>query len=175
MYVRVIDLVIERFGATVMLTGGNAERELVDSIRSHVREENRQATLPLAGILPFPELCALIEIADIAITNNTGPMHIAAAVKTPVVALFALTNPPEQWRPWRAPYRQLYHDVSCRVCYSRVCPYEHECLQLVTPEMVVDAAADLMQETMPRLLCAYPVGNDYALSEIAGTSSGEVA
>jgi len=175
MYARVIDGVIERFGATVLLTGGNAERELVARIRSHVRAENREATLPLAGILPFPELCALIEIADLAITNNTGPMHIAAAVKTPVVALFALTNPPEQWRPWHVPYRQLYHDVSCRVCYSRVCPYEHECLRLVTPELVVDAAADLMQETIPGLLFMHPADNEHTLSEVAATNIGEVA
>jgi ADP-heptose:LPS heptosyltransferase len=71
-------------------------------------------------------------------------MHVSAAVKTPVVALFALTNPPEQWGPWRVPHRQLYHDVPCRICYSRICPYGHECLRLVTPQSVVDAAAELV-------------------------------
>lgn len=175
MYVRVIDLLIERFGATVVITGANAERDLVARICSHVKEENRKATLPLAGLLPFPGLCALIEIADLTITNNTGPMHIAAAVKTPVVALFALTNPPEQWKPWQSPYRQLYHNVACRICYSRVCPYGHECLRLVTPEMVVDAAADLMQETQPGLLCAHPANNEHALSTIAEMHIREVA
>ncbi|HEY3993946.1 MAG TPA: glycosyltransferase family 9 protein, partial [Ktedonobacteraceae bacterium] len=84
--------------------------------------------------------------ADLVITNNTGPMHIAAAVKTPVVALFALTNPPEQWGPWRVAHRQMYHEVSCRLCYSRVCPYEHDCLRLVTPAMVVAAASELLVE-----------------------------
>jgi hypothetical protein len=74
-------------------------------------------------------------------------MHISAAVKTPVVALFALTNPPEQWGPWRVAHRQLYHDVPCRICYQRVCPYQHECLRLVTPEMVVENAAELLRES----------------------------
>jgi lipopolysaccharide heptosyltransferase II len=175
MYARVIDLLIERFGATVAITGANAERELAARICSHVQEENRKAALPLAGLLPFPELCALIEIADLTITNNTGPMHIAAAVKTPVVALFALTNPPEQWRPWQSPYRQLYHNVACRICYSRVCPYGHECLRLVTPEMVVDGAADLLQEATPGLLRACRADNAREFSEAAEMKIEEVA
>ncbi len=123
--------------------------ELVEKIVGRVQADHRQAILPLAGTLPFPDLCALIEAADLTITNNTGPMHISAAVKTPVIALFALTNPPEQWGPWHVVHRQLYHDVSCRLCYSRICPYGHECLRLVTPEMVVTTAQEVLQETLP--------------------------
>jgi len=113
----------------------------------HVQPDHRASTVALAGTLPFPELCALLEMADLTITNNTGPMHISAAVKTPVVALFALTNPPEQWRPWHVPSRVLYHDVTCRICYSRICPYQHECLRMVSPEMVIQAASELLKET----------------------------
>jgi ADP-heptose:LPS heptosyltransferase len=130
----------------VTVTGGPDEQELVDKVLARVPEEQHQATVGLAGVLPFPELCALIQSADLTITNNTGPMHVSAAVKTPVVALFALTNPPEQWGPWHVPHRQLYHDVPCRICYSRVCPYQHECLRLISPAMVVTAAAELLAE-----------------------------
>ena len=144
MYVKVIDLLIERIGAFVVVTGAEDERLLVEQVLEHVQPENLHATQAMAGVLPFPEFCALIEAADLTITNNTGPMHIAAAVKTPVIALFALTNPPEQWGPWHVPHRQMYHDVSCRICYSRVCPYQHECLRLVSPQMVVDAAIELL-------------------------------
>lgn len=140
MYAEVADLLVERLGATVLLTGAESERELVERIQSRMRF----AATSLAGDVTFPVLCALIDRADVTITNNTGPMHVAAAVGTPVVALFALTNPPEQWGPWMVPYRQLYHDVPCRICYSRVCPFEHECLRLVTPDVVVDAAVDLL-------------------------------
>jgi len=87
-----------------------------------------------------------VAAADLTVTNNTGPMHVAAAVKTPVVALFALTNPPAQWGPWRVPHRQLYHEVPCRLCYSRVCPHGQECLRLVTPAMVVAAAEELLAD-----------------------------
>ena len=149
MYAEVIDLLIERLGATVALTGSDEERELVERILGRVQADHRRSILALAGALPFPGLCALIEAADLTITYYSGPMHISAAVKTPVIALFALTNPPEQWGPWRVVHRQLYHEVSCRLCYSRICPYRHECLRLVTPEMVVATAGEVLQETMP--------------------------
>ncbi|MCZ7572109.1 MAG: glycosyltransferase family 9 protein [Ardenticatenaceae bacterium] len=142
MYAQVANLLVERLGATVVLTGTEEEAPLVGRIRGRMQCE----ALALAGQLPFAEFCGLIEAADLTITNNTGPMHVSAAVKTPVVALFALTNPPEQWGPWRVPHRQLYHDVPCRICYSRICPYGHECLRLVTPEMVLDASVDLLSE-----------------------------
>jgi lipopolysaccharide heptosyltransferase II len=149
LYAQVIDLVIERLGATVVLTGTRDEQALIEHILNEVQEQHRNAILACAGSLQFPDFRALIEAADLMITNNTGPMHIAAAVKTPVVALFALTNPPEQWGPWHVPHRQLYYDVPCRICYKRICPYNHECLRMVTPESVVDAARELLVETLP--------------------------
>ena len=149
MYAGVIDMLIERFDAMVVMTGSDGERELVERILGRVQADHRQSIVPLAGAVSFPNLCALIEAADLTITNNTGPMHISAAVKTPVIALFALTNPPEQWGPWRVVHRQLYSEVSCRLCYKRICPYGHECLRLVTPEMVVAAAGEMFQKTLP--------------------------
>lgn len=145
-YAAIADKLVAELGATIVLTGDASERELLERIAEHLAPATRRATGVCAGILPFPAFCALIAAADLTVTNNTGPMHIAAAVQTPVVALFALTNPPEQWRPWRAPHRLLYHDVPCRICYSRVCPYGHECLRLVTPAIVVAAATDLLAE-----------------------------
>ncbi len=145
-YAEVVELLTVRLGAWVVLTGPAEEHSLVQRIVDRLSPRARAAILSLAGELTFPELCALIEAADLLITNNTGPMHVAAAVKTPVVALFALTNPPEQWRPWRVPHRLLYHDVSCRICYSRVCPYGHECLRLVPPAQVVQEARSLLHE-----------------------------
>lgn len=152
MYSQVLDLVIERLGATIVVTGTQDEQALVEQVLDKVQEHNRKEILACAGTLPFPDFCALIEAADLIITNNTGPMHIAAASKTPVVALFALTNPPEQWGPWRVPHKQLYHDVSCRICYKRICPYNHECLRLVTPDLVADAAEALLMETIPGVM-----------------------
>jgi ADP-heptose:LPS heptosyltransferase len=156
MYAAVVDLLVERLDATVLLTGTEDEQALVARICTRLDAAARASVLCVAGMLPFPAFCALVEAADLVITNNTGPMHVAAAVKTPVVALFALTNPPEQWGPWRVPHRQLYHDVPCRICYSRLCPYGHECLRLVTPRSVVDAATELVA----RSAVSPPVASD---------------
>jgi lipopolysaccharide heptosyltransferase II len=152
LYGEVADRLVTQLGAHVVIAGSADERELVARVHDGVRPERRPAALRVAGELPFPELCALIERADLVITNNTGPMHLAAALKTPVVTLFALTNPPEQWGPWRVLHRLLYHEVACQLCYQRTCPYSHECLRLITPQMVLDNAADLLGMGEPTAL-----------------------
>jgi lipopolysaccharide heptosyltransferase II len=142
MYADVADELIERLDVSVVLTGAGSERELVERVQARMTRH----AVAVAGDLSFPAFCGLIETADLTITNNTGPMHISAALKTPVIALFALTNPPEQWGPWHVRHRQLYHDVPCRICYQRSCPYGHECLRLISPAMVVDAASEMLAE-----------------------------
>ena len=164
MFVEVAELLVDRLNATVVFTGAQSEQPLVERIQAHMNSRTRAETVSLAGELSFGAFCALIERADLTVTNNTGPMHMSAALQTPVVVLFALTNPPEQWGPWQVPHHKLYHDVSCRICYSRVCPYGHECLRLVSPTMVLEAAADLLgmgnnlslQSPHPISLTPYP-------------------
>lgn len=143
MFAEVGDGLVTELGASVMFTGVESERALVDMIRARMNA----GSLSLAGELTFPEFAAAISLADVVVTNNTGPAHMAAALHTPVVDLFALTNPPEQWRPWRVPHRLLNVDVPCRICYSRVCPYNQECLRGVPPTAVVEATAELIRET----------------------------
>ncbi len=143
-YVEVIDLLVRDLDARVVLTGGDDERPLVDAILAHVDPWTRARVTAAAGSLAFPAFCALVETADVVVTNNTGPMHMAAALGTPVVALFALTNPPEQWGPWKVPHRMLWHEVPCRLCYSRICPTTHDCLRQVEPRQVIEAVADLL-------------------------------
>jgi ADP-heptose:LPS heptosyltransferase len=100
----------------------------------------------LAGRLRLEELAALLDLAPLLIANNTGPVHVAAAVGTPVVDLYALTNP--QHTPWAVPSRVLFHDVPCKYCYKSVCPEgHHHCLRLVPPNAVVRAAGELLRET----------------------------
>ena len=99
----------------------------------------------VAGELSLPDLAALIERAPLLISGNTGPVHIAAAVGTPVVDLYALTNP--QHTPWLVPGRVLNHDVPCQPCYKSICPEgHHHCLELVEPGEVVRAALDLLRD-----------------------------
>jgi hypothetical protein len=70
-------------------------------------------------------------------------VHIAAALGTPVVDLYALTNP--QHTPWQVPHRTLFEDVPCRYCYKSTCPQgHHRCLRGVSPPVVLAAAQALL-------------------------------
>ena len=97
----------------------------------------------LVGHLDLGEMAALVSLAPVLIANNTGPVHIAAALRTPVVDLYALTNP--QHTPWMVPCRVLSHDVACRWCYKSVCPEgHHHCLRLVDADEAYGAACELL-------------------------------
>jgi ADP-heptose:LPS heptosyltransferase len=142
---------IARQGVGVFVTGGPAEADLVSHVLGEVAPEARRRCIGAAG-LPLDVFAGLIQAVDAVVTNNTGPMHVAAAVKTPVAALFALTNPPEEWGPWRVPHRLLNREVSCRLCYSRVCQRGQECLR-VPPAAVADAALSLMRGEREAIAC----------------------
>lgn len=127
-------------GLPVVFTGTQAEHELVESVRATMAAPSHA----LDGTLDLGELAALIELAPVLIANNTGPVHLAAALGTPVVDLYALTNP--QHTPWQVPHRVLFHDVPCKFCYKSVClAGHHECLRLVPPSAVIEAALQLLR------------------------------
>jgi lipopolysaccharide heptosyltransferase II len=128
------------YGCQIVFTGCQAEGELVEQIRALMRVRS----YALVGRLDVLELAALLALAPLLIANNTGPVHIAAAVGTPVIDLYALTNP--QHTPWGVPSRVLFHDVPCKYCYKSICPEgHHDCLRLVAPEAVVAAACELLR------------------------------
>jgi lipopolysaccharide heptosyltransferase II len=125
------------------VTGGSDERELAQAICTSATEKLRP--VDLAGRLSLAELGALISRADLLISNNTGPVHIASAVGTPVVDLYALTNP--QHTPWKVPNRVLFRETACKYCYSSTCSNNHhECLRGVHPQEVVQAAVELLDQ-----------------------------
>jgi lipopolysaccharide heptosyltransferase II len=131
----------ERVGLPMVLSGGVDEQELVDEIR----EACGLAVHSLAGQLSLGELGATLKLAAVVVSNNTGPAHIAAAVGTPLVDLYAMTNP--QHTPWQVPNRLLYHDVPCRFCMKSVCPQGHnDCLTQIAPERVVEAVCSLLEK-----------------------------
>jgi lipopolysaccharide heptosyltransferase II len=125
----------------LIVTGTDDERELTRLVCA----EAGTTAIDFAGRLDVGQLGALISRADLLISNNTGPVHIASAVGTPVVDLYALTNP--QHTPWQVPNRVLFRDVECKYCYKSVCLHEHhECLRGVAPGEVVAAACELLDQ-----------------------------
>lgn len=136
-------------GWQIVFTGSSFEAAQVEAIR----RDMRQPSWSLAGKLSLGELAALVEAAPLLLANNTGPVHVAAAVGTPVVDLYALTNP--QHTPWQVPCRVLSRDVPCKFCYRSICPERHhDCLRKIEPRQVVEAVLDLYAETTRRPACA---------------------
>ena len=135
------DYLVARTGWRIVFAGGSSDVELVESIRAGMQA----SSVSMAGRLELPELVALIERAPVLIANNSGPAHLAAAVGTPVVDLYALTN--TQHTPWQAACRVLSHPVPCQGCLRSECPLGHnDCLQRVRPEAVAEAARELLLE-----------------------------
>ena len=127
-------------GHRLVVTGGPGEAEAAEAVCAATA---RGEAVSLAERLTFAELAALIEAAPLLVCNNSGPAHVAAAVGTPTVVLYALTNP--QHTPWQSPARVLSHDVPCRWCYRSVCPEgHHDCLRKVEPRDVAAAAIELL-------------------------------
>jgi len=143
-FARVARELAERLDCQIVLTGDATESALAESVRADAGSD----VWSVAGALELNELGALIAMSPLLISNNTGPVHIAAALGTPVVDLYALTNP--QHTPWQVLHRVLYHDVPCKNCYRSVCPMgHHACLRGVDVATVVAAAVELWQTRVP--------------------------
>jgi ADP-heptose:LPS heptosyltransferase len=128
-------------GVRAVFVGGEDERPLVDGIRAAMRAPSHS----VAGETDLPALAALLARAPLLLANNSGPAHIEAAVGTPVVSLYALTNP--QHTPWGVPHRVRNGAVPCACCYKSTCPMgHHDCLR-IPPDEVVRAALELLAET----------------------------
>jgi lipopolysaccharide heptosyltransferase II len=153
-------ILVREHGFQLLFTGTAAETELVEDIRGAMAAPS----LSLAGRLSLAGLAALLQRAPLLIGNNSGPAHLAAATGTPVVDLYALTNP--QHTPWGVASRVLFHDVPCRFCLKSVCPAgHHNCLRLVAPERLVAAVLDLLAEVN-----AAPAGFRWPEAALAGAA-----
>ncbi|ANH94162.1 glycosyltransferase family 9 protein [Streptomyces sp. NPDC058319] len=127
-------------GHRVVVTGGAGERELTaEAAGTH--------GLDLGGRTRAPELAGVLAGARAVVTGNTGPAHLAAAVGTPVVSLFAPVVPAERWRPYGVPYVLLGdQSAPCADSRARTCPVPgHPCLESVTATDVLAAVEKVMQ------------------------------
>jgi ADP-heptose:LPS heptosyltransferase len=124
-------------GRHVAVTGAPGERELTAAVATAAPAAR---VADLGGRTSLAGLAAVLAGADAVVVGNTGPAHLAAAVGTPVVELFAPTVPAVRWRPWRVPHELLFAEVPCAGCRARVCPVPgHPCLEQVTVADVLAA------------------------------------
>jgi ADP-heptose:LPS heptosyltransferase len=145
---RCADLVEElvEAGWPVVVTGGVEERALT----AVVAGRSRPGVVDLGGTLDLEELAEVLGAAACVVVGNTGPAHLAAAVGTPVVSLFAPTVPAVRWRPWGVPHRLLGDQrIACAGCRARRCPVPgHPCIGRVPVAAVLEAVAALARPAL---------------------------
>jgi ADP-heptose:LPS heptosyltransferase len=131
-------------GWAVVVTGSTDERALCADVAG-------QRGTDLSGQTPLPELASVLRSAAAAVVANTGPAHLAAAVGTPVVSLFAPTVPATRWAPYGVPVTLLGdQQADCRGSRAATCPIAgHPCLTSVTGRDVADAVAKLTAAAGP--------------------------
>ena len=133
------DRLVRQTGARVAIVGGPAERGLAEAIAGAMQAPVRV----LAGETSLPELAGVLAQLRLLVTNDSGPMHVAAALGTPVVAVFG----PTDWRE-TAPVGQgriVREPVECAPCKLRECPIDHRCMRRVGVEQVAGEALALLE------------------------------
>ena len=131
-------------GLPVLVAGSAAETELVAQVVTGAADSGVTGVPPV----PLPVFTALLRRAAVAITNNSGGMHLADAVRTPVAVTYAGTERRAELRPRAVPSALLGRDVVCSPCRQLRCPFEHECLD-VPPGDLAAAALELVSRPAP--------------------------
>lgn len=143
---------VDYFARTADMLGRNADLQFLAICAPDERELARalaeKADCDVVSLHEEPAgldlLKPLIDRAALLITNDTGPRHYAAAFDTPVVTVFGATDP--RWSDTGFEKERIVRvDVECAPCQLRTCPVDHRCMRWVKPEMVVDAAEELLK------------------------------
>lgn len=140
-FAAVVDQLHDAYRGPVVMIGGADERAYTNELRSLTN----RPFIDLSGEIPLGHLPALLSKATALITNDSGPMHIAAALGIPVVAIFGPTSA-ARTGPYGDGHQVLTSRIPCSPCFSRVCRHdpELECLHLIKPIHVVDRIRPLL-------------------------------
>jgi len=140
---------VERFIAAVneiqkkpncawILFGGKNDLPITNQIESAVRSP-QSAIFNLAGKTSLRELMSLLKICRVLLTNDTGPMHVAAALEIPVIAIFGSTSPELTGPIFSSESKILKSDAPCSPCFLRECPIDFRCMNGISVGSVVEA------------------------------------
>ncbi|MDF0668341.1 MAG: lipopolysaccharide heptosyltransferase II [Nitrospira sp.] len=145
-FAAVVDQLHETQLDPIVMIGGADERAYTNKVRTLTD----RPFIDLSGEIPLGYLPALLSKATVMITNDSGPMHVAAALGVPVIAMFGPTSA-VRTGPYGAGHHVLAGQVSCSPCFSRVCRHdpELECLHLIKPTHVVDLIRPLLAAHVP--------------------------
>ena len=136
-FIRSCRILRDAVGARFLFLGSREERELVEKVHAAV---DAPGSVVAAGETDLPQLCALLRRADLMITNDTGPMHLAAAVGTPVVSFAIGPVYYSNTGPYGEGHVVFQPKASCAPCSFHVRCVNPECKNLITPEAVAAVA-----------------------------------
>jgi heptosyltransferase-2 len=139
-FAAVADGLAERRGARILLIGSPQERPILDEVGARMRHP----AINLGGRTDLGTLVGLLARIHLLLTNDTGAMHVAAAVDTPVLAIFGPTDA-QATGPLGAHSRIVREPVPCSPCLLRECPIDHRCMTRVTEDRVLQAALELLE------------------------------
>ncbi len=133
-------MLAERAGAQVFLIGAGEESDISEEVARLARSR----THVLTGKTSLAQTAALLSVADLLVTNDTGPAHVAAAVGCPVVVIFGPTKP-ETTRPFSTLAEVVRKPPECAPCMLRDCPIDHRCMTAITAEDVFERATHALE------------------------------
>lgn len=134
-----------RYGGTIIILGEPEEM----ASGAELEQQVGAPSLNLVGKTTLVTLGAVIARLSLLITNDTGPAHIAYALRTPTVTIFGAGNPATNGPLQDGPYRVLAHPVPCRPCGYTLCPIGYPCLDGVTVPQVMAAAQEIIKQIPP--------------------------
>src|SRR3989441_10855381 len=134
-YAALADLIQTEAPAQALVLGADQER----SLESRMADGMKTTFRSLIGKTSLRALAAVLERAALMVSNDNGPMHMAAALRVPVIGLFGPSDP-SVWGPWGDGHRTFYKGLDCRACYHPDCfRGEQNCMRLITLEEVWEA------------------------------------
>ncbi|MFH1381172.1 MAG: lipopolysaccharide heptosyltransferase II, partial [Candidatus Omnitrophota bacterium] len=144
-FAKLADSLTEKFRARILIVSNAANKEAANATALAMKYE----PVNFAGRTTVGELAALLTKCDLFISNDSGPVHIASAVGTPVVSIFGRRNPglsPRRWGPTGKRNVVFHKDVGCDPCLAEDCKIKFKCLEAITSDEVFEAASRLLKE-----------------------------
>ncbi|QER41785.1 glycosyltransferase family 9 protein [Thermodesulfobacterium sp. TA1] len=138
---RLIELTLSTYpGLRIYITGGPKEETLKNWAK--MIENKGEAVKSLVGTLSLKELVRLIKESQLVVTVDTGPMHLASALKIPTVALFGPTSP-LRTGPWGGRFKVLKSPLDCSPCFKKKCRH-WDCMKAILPEQVFQTMKEFL-------------------------------
>jgi lipopolysaccharide heptosyltransferase II len=144
-FAELADYLTSQCGSQVLIGGSGQDIDIAQQIQGMAKK----ASIVMAGRTTIKQFAAIAKQSVLFVGSDSGAMHMASAVGTPVVALFGPSNPRE-WGPRGGPVEVLYKEIDCRSCFHPTCRRgEENCMKLIAVPEVVAAAERLLHAGKP--------------------------